>query len=157
MNFRFGTDRGYMLDAGARELRRHGVPIAIEPKVFDLLELLLRHPNRALPRKLIIRDVWPGVTVGQCSLSRLVKEARRAIGDDGTSQSMIRTVRGMGYRFVGPVECDRAPDVRIEGERLIARAREALETSIDRGPLDLRIQVEEFVRTCELALDRACG
>lgn len=152
MVFRFGQ---HELDDSARELRRGGQSVPIEPKVFDLLNLLVRHPRRALTRDLILREVWPGIKVGECSLGRLVKEARRALGDDGTAQSMIRTVRGVGYRFEAEVRTDSNPDVRVESDRLIARAREALEIALDREAMELRARVDEFVHTCQVVLDRA--
>jgi DNA-binding winged helix-turn-helix (wHTH) protein len=83
------------------ELRRSGRPVAVEPKVLQLLLFLVRHRARAVTRAELLQAIWPGVKVGDASLTRAVVEARRAIADD--AQEAIVTVRGHGFRFAAPV------------------------------------------------------
>jgi predicted ATPase/DNA-binding winged helix-turn-helix (wHTH) protein len=94
--------RGFELDDTSFELRAHGERVRVEPKVLDLLFLLVqRHPALVTKRE-IFESVWTGVRVSEASLARAVMEARRAIGDD--AQDVIVTVRGRGFRFAGELE-----------------------------------------------------
>jgi hypothetical protein len=70
--------------------------------VLDVLVVLVRHRDRVVTREELLDAVWPGVSVGPSSVSRAIKEVRRAIGDE--AQSLIRTVHGIGFRFVANVE-----------------------------------------------------
>lgn len=97
---RFG---GYELDPGRRELRRDGVEVHLEPQAFDLLVYLVEHRDRVVPKAELLDGVWGHGFLSESNLTTRVKEARRAIGDDGTRQAVIRNVRGRGYRFVAPV------------------------------------------------------
>jgi len=92
------------LDLGRYELRRAGVVRPVEPQVFDVLALLLRERGRVVPKEELLDKVWGSRFVGDSALTSRVKAARRAIGDDGRGQRMIRTVHSRGYQFVGQVE-----------------------------------------------------
>lgn len=91
------------LDTELFELRQDGCACKMEPQVFDLLHLLLRHRDRIVSRDEIIEQIWNGRIVTEATISTCVKSARQAIGDDGKSQRLIRTVHGRGFRFVGDV------------------------------------------------------
>lgn len=146
---RFGA---FELDEVRRTLRRDGAAVPVEPKVFTLLAFLTAHPRCPLGRTALQRAVWGDVVVSSNSLTRLVKEARRAIGDSSSSPRWIRTRRGLGYEFVGDV-VDVGSDARDEtAEALVQGAEQALLAAMERGSLDLRSHVKEFVRTCRLAL-----
>jgi pimeloyl-ACP methyl ester carboxylesterase len=94
---------GGTLDTGRRELRRDGRLVAVEPQVFDLLEFLIRHRDRVVSRDDLIAGVWGGRIVSESALASRVNAARRAIGDDGTAQRLIKTIMRKGFRFVGAV------------------------------------------------------
>ena len=100
MIFCFGD---WQLDTGLYELRHRGRPKKIEPQVFDLLHCLLRHHDRVVSRDEIVAKVWEGRAVSEATISTCLKGARQAIGDDGHAQSLVQTVRGRGFRFVGDV------------------------------------------------------
>ena len=100
----------YAIDTAAYEIRQNGSPVAVEPQVFDLLVLLVENHDRIVTRDEIIERVWKGRIVSDTAISSRVKAARRAIGDDGKAQGLIRTVHRRGLRFVG--------DVVIEGAQL---------------------------------------
>lgn len=93
----------FELDTRRAELRSAGTVLAVEPQVFGLLCLLLEHRSRVVTRDEIIEKVWKGRIVSDAAVSSRVKSARRAIGDDGRAQSLIRTVHGIGFAFVGDV------------------------------------------------------
>jgi pimeloyl-ACP methyl ester carboxylesterase/DNA-binding winged helix-turn-helix (wHTH) protein len=96
------------LDVVAYELRRGGTVQPLEPQVFDLLAYLARNPGRLIGKDELIAKVWGGRIVSDAALSSRIKSARRAIGDDGEQQRLIRTVHGRGFRFVG--EAAPSPD-----------------------------------------------
>jgi DNA-binding winged helix-turn-helix (wHTH) protein/tetratricopeptide (TPR) repeat protein len=95
---------GCELDVARRELRRGGAAVDVQPRVFELLVYLVLHRDRAVGKDEIQDAVWAGMVVTEASLTRAVMKARRAVGDDSSSQAVIRTVHGHGYRFVAPLE-----------------------------------------------------
>lgn len=96
--WRFGE---FVLDLPRYELLRNGVPVRVEPQVFDVLTHLVKHHCRVVSKNELFDTVWGGRFVGEAALTSRIKAARRALGDDGEMQHYIRTVRGRGYRFVG--------------------------------------------------------
>src|SRR5262245_47328667 len=97
--FHFGD---FTLDMSRFELTRAGHKVAIQPKIVDLLHVLLSHRDRVVTRSELFEKVWPGVRVGQASLNRAVRELRRVLGDDGQSR-YVATLSRRGYRFIAPV------------------------------------------------------
>jgi TolB-like protein/DNA-binding winged helix-turn-helix (wHTH) protein len=91
------------VDTESYEVRRAGNRVPVEPQVFDLLVQLLRNHDRVVTKDEIIQNVWHGRIVSEAAISSRIKAARRAIGDDGTSQSCIETVRRRGFRVVAKV------------------------------------------------------
>jgi predicted ATPase len=88
------------IDPACREIRRGGVPAHLEPQAFDLLVLLIEHRDRVLAKTELLDGVWGHRFVSEANLTTRVKEARRAVGDNGASQHTIQNARGRGYRFV---------------------------------------------------------
>src|SRR5262245_24805448 len=99
------------LDVAAFELRRGGQPCPVEPQVFEMLLYLARNPDRLVTKSDLIENVWGGRIVSDSTLASRIKSARRAIGDDGEQQRLIRTVHGRGVRFIGEIREERAPDL----------------------------------------------
>src|SRR5690606_22183729 len=99
-----------MLDGARRELSRGGALVPVEPQVFDLIELLIRNCDRVVTRDDMIAHVWHGRIVSESTLATRINAARKAIGDDGTAQRLIKTVARKGVRFVGTVQTDAATD-----------------------------------------------
>jgi DNA-binding winged helix-turn-helix (wHTH) protein len=112
----------YILDTDRRELRRDSDLIAVEPQVFDILEYLVRHRGRVVSRDDLIASVWGGRIVSESALSTRINAVRSAIGDDGESQRLIRTLPRKGFRFVGEV---REVEEEEEEEEEQPRARRA--------------------------------
>jgi DNA-binding winged helix-turn-helix (wHTH) protein len=149
--YRFGECE---LDEARRTLARRGGEVRLQPKVLDLLLFLLRHRERVVPKEVLFRELWPDVVVTEASLTRLVKEARRAVGDDGRRQRVLRTSHGRGYRFAAAVAAHNG-EGRSEEESRIDLARRSLEAAIEYGGLDLRERVREFVGACLGAIEIA--
>jgi DNA-binding winged helix-turn-helix (wHTH) protein/alpha-beta hydrolase superfamily lysophospholipase len=92
------------LDPARRELRRAGQVVTVEPQVFDLVEFLVRRRDQVVSRDALIENVWHGRIVSESTLATRINAARRAIGDDGSSQALIKTISRKGVRFVGDVQ-----------------------------------------------------
>jgi DNA-binding winged helix-turn-helix (wHTH) protein/pimeloyl-ACP methyl ester carboxylesterase len=92
-----------VLDPGRRELRCKGALVAVEPQVFDLLVFLIRNRERVVSKDDLIAGVWDGRIVSDSTLTSRINAARRAIGDSGEQQRLIRTVARKGIRFVSAV------------------------------------------------------
>lgn len=86
------------------ELKRAGQPVAMEPQVFDVLRYLIEHRDRIVPKEELLDEVWGDRFVSETALTSRIKHARRVLGDNGTTQRLIQTVRGRGYRFVAEVQ-----------------------------------------------------
>jgi len=84
-------------------MRRGAELIDLEPKVFDLLAFLVQHRDRVLSKHDLLQAVWGGRIVSDSALTTRINAARRAVGDDGATQRLIRTFTRKGVRFVGEV------------------------------------------------------
>jgi hypothetical protein len=123
---------------------------------LDLLLLVLQHRGRVAPKELLLRELWADTVVTDASLTRLVKEARRALGDDGRRQRLIKTVRGRGYRFAAVIKMGNGGEIGDgEEERAVELARRSLEAVIERSGMRLRERVHVFVEACQLAIQNA--
>jgi len=125
MIVRFGGRGEWELDDALFELRRTGSPVAVQPKVLALLIHLTQHRDRTVSKAELFQALWPGERVGEGSLTRAVRGARLAVGDSGDGQSIIRSVRGIGYRFAASVDADGASDAPVppdSGVPLIGRS-----------------------------------
>ncbi len=76
----------------------------MEPKALAVLRLLVENHERVVSRAEMIEVIWGGRFVSDAAVSTALKYARKAVGDDGDRQAMIRTVHGLGHCFVAPVE-----------------------------------------------------
>lgn len=100
MRLRFGE---FVLDSDGRQLFRDEEEVHLQPKTFDLLELLVRSRPKALSKRHIREHLWPDTVVGEASLTVAVAELRSALGDDAKEPRYVRTVYGFGYAFAGEV------------------------------------------------------
>ena len=111
MRYLFGNCE---LDLDRVRLRVNGVDRPVEPQVFNVVALLVQHRNRVVSKEEILDAVWNHRFVSESSLTSRIKSARQAIGDDGHTQRLIRTVHGIGYPFVGEGR-NRAPAMSRAG------------------------------------------
>src|SRR5919204_6202798 len=93
----------YEFDTDRRVLRLAGTPVNLEPKVFDLLAYLIQHHDQFISRDKLYAQLWPQQFVSEAALTYCISEARKAVGDNGRAQRVIKTVHGRGYRFIAPV------------------------------------------------------
>ncbi|HEY3005148.1 MAG TPA: transcriptional regulator, partial [Kribbellaceae bacterium] len=85
------------------ELRRADRVVGVEPQVFDVLTYLLRHRDRVVPKTELLDQIWGNRFVSESALTSRIKSARRAVGDTGRDQRIIKTIHSRGYRFVADV------------------------------------------------------
>src|SRR4029450_3385199 len=123
MIYRF---EGHSLDVDRRELRRGPEIVAIEPQVFDILRFLVSQRKRVVSKDDLLAEVWRGRVVSESTLASRVAALRRAVGDSGKQQRLIRTVSRKGFRFVGVVLEEAALDVEKEAETAQLARQEAL-------------------------------
>ena len=95
-----------VLDADRHLLIRDGKQINVEPQVFDLLHLLVRNAGVLVTRDQIIEEVWGGRIVSESSISARTNAARKAVGDNGKEQSIVKTVPRRGLQLRTPVTLD---------------------------------------------------
>ena len=97
----------HVLDVDLRELTRAGEGIAVEPQVFDLLIFLVENRERVVSKDDLIERIWDGRIVSESTLTSRINAARKAVGDSGKDQAVIRTIARKGFRFVGDVHVHR--------------------------------------------------
>ncbi len=116
------------LDLDTRELHRKGRAVAISPKAFTLLELLVLRRPKALSKAEIHSALWPDTFVSETNLANLVVELRAAVGDDAHASRVVRTVPRFGYAFCAETRSDEparaAVPLGVTEHRLFFRRRE---------------------------------
>ncbi len=148
------------LDPALFELRRAGVRVPLEPQVFNVLAYLLAHRDRVVSKEELMDEVWGGRFVSEAAVTSRIKQARRAAGDDGQAQRVIRTVHGRGYRFVAavteraeepapPVVAAPAPPVRAPVRYAVSDGLHIAYQISGAGPRDV-VLVPGFVSHLEL-------
>ena len=103
MQFVFGE---YALDGGKRELRKGGQLVTLEPQVFDVLLFLVQNRDRVVSKDDLIASVWGGRIVSESTLTSRINAARRAVGDSGERQDLLKTYARKGFRFIGHVQTE---------------------------------------------------
>jgi TolB-like protein len=93
----------HVLDVRRRELWRGGELLKLEPQVFDLLAYLIQHRDRVVGKDDLLHAVWGGRIVSDSALTTRINALRRALGDDGEKQDLIRTFPRKGVRFIGEI------------------------------------------------------
>ena len=111
----------FEIDLSQQELRRLGEAVHIEPQVFDLIVHLVRNHDRIVSKDELIETIWNGRIISEAALSSRINGARRALGDNGNDQALIRTLHKRGFRFVGDVQAIDAPMTDAEAARLVPR------------------------------------
>lgn len=124
--FRFGE---FSLDTDQRVLLRDGKPVALTPKVFDTLLILVANNGRIVEKDELMNRLWPDTFVDEANLASNIKQLRKSLGDDARQPVYIETVARRGYRFIAQVK---EREEQTEGE--FAAQRQAV---TERGKLSL--------------------
>src|SRR5215203_2667607 len=113
---RFYQFDGFRVDATERILFKENREVALTPKVFDTLLVLLENSSHVLTKKELMQQVWPDSFVEENNLAQNISILRKALGEGKPGEHYIQTVPKRGYRFLA--------DVRATGgeeETLIVR------------------------------------
>ncbi len=102
-------DGEFELDHDMCELRRHGERVAMEPQVFDVLAYLVARRGHVVSKFELLDEVWGDRFVSENALSSRISAARKATGDDGKRQRVIRTVHRKGFSFVAEIDGESGP------------------------------------------------
>jgi DNA-binding winged helix-turn-helix (wHTH) protein/tetratricopeptide (TPR) repeat protein len=98
------------IDIAARELRQGDVRVDLSPRAFDCIAYLLEHRDRAVGRDELVAAVWGRTTLTDSLLGKTLVKARRAVGDSGEQQNVIRTVPRFGFHWVAEVQVEDIED-----------------------------------------------
>jgi DNA-binding winged helix-turn-helix (wHTH) protein len=131
----------HVLDGALRELTRGGETIAVEPQVFDLLIYLIENRDRVVSKDDLLESIWDGRIVSDSTLTSRINAARKAVGDSGKDQAVIRTHARKGFRFVGEVSGNVTPQdpAAASSQPQIAQpetSRPTEATNVAQPPLD---------------------
>ncbi len=94
----------FEIEPDAYRVTAGGRTVSVEPQVVDVLTHLIAHRDHVVSKNELLDEVWGDRFVSESAITSRIKTARQVLGDDGSRQHMIRTVRGRGYQFVGDVE-----------------------------------------------------
>ncbi len=111
----------YSVDPATRELRSDGELVVLSPKVFDCLAWLLEHRDRAVGRDELVAAVWGKADIADTQVVQTILKARRAVGDTGEEQRVIRTIPRFGYRWIASIEM-------LDTETRVVEARDGIAT-----------------------------
>ena len=117
--YEFGDFR---LDTQEKTLTRaDDAPVALTPKVFEMLLLFVRQPNRLIEKDELMEQIWAGSFVEESNLTFNIRQLRKALGDDAQNPVYIKTVPRRGYRFIAPVATPGEADLRVEVADIVIR------------------------------------
>jgi TolB-like protein len=120
----------HVLDTDRQELSRAGTGVPVEPQVFDLLLYLVENRERVVSKDDLFDNIWEGRIVSESTLTSRINAVRKAVGDSGRDQRLVRTVARKGFRFVGDV-CESKPETKPQ-ENLIHLPNKDNLLSLDR-------------------------
>ncbi len=156
----------YRIDDRAYEVWHRDERLAVEPQVLELLLFLIERREQVVSKEEIFEHVWKGRIVSESALSTRIKAIRKLLGDDGNRQSIIRTVYGRGFRFVGELSSDSNTTEVAQAARSESHTASTWEPPVTRyvavddvhvayqvfgdGPLDLVI-VPGFISNVEIS------
>jgi len=95
---------GYVINLANREVLANGREVKVQQRVFDLLSYLIENRDRAVGKDELLDKIWIRRITTEAALTRAIMKARKAVGDDAHSQSVIKTLHGHGYRFVAQLQ-----------------------------------------------------
>ena len=111
----------FTLDTDQYRLCIEDAPISVEPQVFDLLVYLIENRHRVVSRDELLDSLWKGKVVTDSALSARLKDVRKAVGDSGDKQQVIKTFHGRGYQFIADVNENTIENLVIKQDALNPR------------------------------------
>jgi class 3 adenylate cyclase len=111
-----------VLDTDQYTLCRAGQLLRVRPKAFQILIYLLLHHDRVVTKQELAEQFWPEQFITDAVVENTLKAARQAVGDSGRTQTIIQTLRGVGYRVVAAVTVDAETPAVEPPEKPLERA-----------------------------------
>src|ERR1700675_3607628 len=114
--------RKFDLDLTSGELHKDGQKVALPPKAFEVLRVLVERPGEVVTREELRTRLWAADTFVEFddSLNHAVKKLRQALGDSSDDPQFIETLPRYGYRLIVPVDSARAPELEPTPRRRTA-------------------------------------
>lgn len=112
----------YRVDTALCRLLRGDTPVSLPPKAFDLLLLLVTHPNRVVSKAELMQTLWPDTFVDEANLAQHVFTLRKALGRQPNGAAYIETVPRRGYSFAAALRETTGSGPRAELPPAIAAA-----------------------------------
>lgn len=113
-SYEFGS---FHLDPVQQQLLENGKPVALTPKAFDTLLVLVRNHGRLVTKDELLETVWSDSFVEESTVAQNIFRLRKALRDDGPETVFIETVPKRGYRFVGEVRFEEPVEVQQRGRQ----------------------------------------
>jgi DNA-binding winged helix-turn-helix (wHTH) protein/TolB-like protein/Tfp pilus assembly protein PilF len=104
----------------SNELLSDGKIVQIEPKVMALLVYLATRAGQVISREQLFNTLWPGVYVGDDTLTQVIIKLRKALGDDAKSARYVQTIPKKGYRLTAPVQAASRSGSQASGSQGLA-------------------------------------
>jgi DNA-binding winged helix-turn-helix (wHTH) protein len=142
--YEFGPFR---MDPDKQVLLRDGQLIAVTPKTFETLLVLVRRGREVVSKEELLKEVWPDSFVEEANLSQHIFKLRKALGDTLEGERYIVTLPGRGYRFAVPVRT-----ITEGGDVLIAQTHSRAQIVIEEhAPEPTRRASATCARQAEMA------
>ncbi|HXA52477.1 MAG TPA: winged helix-turn-helix domain-containing protein, partial [Candidatus Acidoferrum sp.] len=93
----------FVLDTARHLVSRHSEPVALTPKSYDTLLVLVESGGNLMSKDELMNAMWPDHSVEEANLTQQISTIRKVLGDSGERDQFIVTVPGRGYRFAVPV------------------------------------------------------
>ena len=135
----------FVLDTDRAELWAASGIVPLEPKAYRLLCLLVTNAERVVSKEEMIAVVWDGRFISDAAVATGLRMVRKALGDDGDAQRFIRTVRGLGHRFVAPVRIEASSYVSDAPAPQIFQAKSRQGYALS-SQIDAKSQIAKFPR-----------
>jgi len=129
----------FSLDPSERRLLRDGDPVALTPKCFDLLVILVENSGHLLGKDELLERLWPGQFVEEVNLSFNISSLRKVLGEGQMGRHFIETVPKKGFRFVAHVEERRHGATETPTQQLSEETKPDKRLVPSRFPLSLKI------------------
>jgi DNA-binding winged helix-turn-helix (wHTH) protein/TolB-like protein len=117
----------WTVEPALHQISTAGKTVKLEPKAMGVLVYLADRPGQVASREALLAAVWPGVVVGDDSLTQVVTKLRKALGDTPENPAYIQTISKGGYRLIAPAAhsegIDPAPLQQDSGSLLAERKR----------------------------------
>jgi DNA-binding winged helix-turn-helix (wHTH) protein/TolB-like protein len=128
--YQFGP---FVLDTLQHTLLKEGKPVALTPKTYDTLLLLVQNHGRMMSKDELMKTLWPDSFVEEANVTQQVSMIRKALGESSSDPHYIHTIPARGYRFVAEVqhrpEAKLRSDLSVPAEHLSAEGTQTTESA----------------------------